>query len=177
MFEETVTLILKHSDISSNLNDNDAISEYGSWSNGKQKTIFRVNLKTLMGTLYNKYNTFCLRLNQIAYSSANFPQTNNIDQQVIIQMSGLNFINSTYNQARGTNGSNYQMVILNIEKGLAKVIDYSPNVSICNFRKSSEMVELNIDLIRCSDGLPATSGTNDKFPHFTYSFDIYPVLE
>ena len=45
MFQETVTLILKHSDISANLNDVTASSANGSWENGKQKTTFRLNLK------------------------------------------------------------------------------------------------------------------------------------
>ena len=177
MFDETITLVLKHADISGTLTAVTASNQYGSWSNGKQTTNFQVNLKTLMGTMYNKYDTFCLRLNQIAYTSADFPATNNIDQQVIVQVSGLNFRNATYNQTRAVNSTNYQMVILNIEKSLAKVVDFAPNVSIANFQKSSEIVDLKFELIRCSDGLPAVYGTADKFPHMTYSFDIYPVKQ
>lgn len=175
MFNETATLILKHADISSSLNSVSATSANGSWENGKQKTTFRLNLKNLLGDLYEKYNTFVLRLNQVSNSSANFPLVNNTDQQVIIQLNGLNFVNSTYNPKTGNNSTNYQMLIINLPKSVAQVNNYSPNISLCNFKKSSPNVELTIELIRCSDGLPAQYGPNDKFPHMVYSFDIYPI--
>lgn len=177
MFSETVTLILKHSDISTTLTSATASSSNGSWSNGKQKTSWNVNLKVLLGNLWNKYDTFLIRLNQVSYSSADFPATNNIDQQVVVTMSGLPFFNSTYNQATGLNNNKYQMLLLGIEKSRAVVNNYAPNVSVANFKKSSENVEITIELLRATDGLAAAYGAVDKFPHMCYSFDIIPISQ
>ena len=124
--------------------------------------------------MWLKYDTFILRLNQISYGSANFPATANVDNQVIINMSGLNFINSTYRQKTGNNTNKYQMLICNIAKNLAQTFNYSPNISLCNFKKGNDNVELVFELIRCIDGLPPAYGV-DKFPHMVYSFDIYPI--
>jgi hypothetical protein len=46
----------------------------------------------------------------------------------------------------------------------AYVINYPPNIAMCNFGKSNSNIELTIELIRTMDGLPAQySGT--IFPH------------
>lgn len=175
MIGESVSLVLKHSDISTSLNSDTASSDLGSWTNGKQKTTWNVNMKILLGHLWNKYDTFLLRLNQVSYSSADFPATNNIDQQVVVTMSGLNFVNSTYDQATGRNSTKYSMLILGMEKSRAIVNNYAPNVSICNFKKGSENIDITIELLRATDGLPASYGIVDKFPHMVFSFDIIPL--
>jgi hypothetical protein len=172
MFQETVSLILKHSDIS--LTSVSAISNnIGSWSNGRQSTTWKVNLRKLLGNeIYNDNDIFVLRLNQLAYGTADFPNTA-IDQQLIIRVSGLNFINSSYNVASGNAGSYNQLVLVNMATS-ANVINYSPNIAMCNFGKSGENVEFTIELIRTIDNLPAVWGVN-FFPNCVYSFDIYPV--
>lgn len=173
MFQETVSLILKHSDISTTTSAATASSSQGSWSNGKQSTTWRLNLRKLLGNkIYDENDLFVLRLNQIAYATANFPNAEK-DQQVIITLSGLNFVNSTYNVATGNSTSKHQMLLMNIATAAATV-EFSPNVAMCNFGKSGENVELTIDLIRTIDNLPAVYNTN-TFPHCAYSFDIYPV--
>lgn len=175
MFQETVTLVLKHADIDTDPDLATASSEMGHWSNGKQKTTFRLNLKRLLGELYDMHNMFVLRLNQLSHSSADFPAANNLDQNVIVQLSGLSFVNSTYDPRTGNNSGKYNMVIATLEKNVSRTINYAPNISMCNFVKSAEYVDLTIDLIRVQDGLPAEHGTEDLFPHMAYSFDIYAI--
>jgi hypothetical protein len=172
MFQETVSLILKHSDIS--LTSVNAVSNsVGSWSNGRQKTTFKVNLRRLLGNvIYNDNEIFVLRLNQLAYATADFPNTA-IDQQLIVRVSGLNFINSTYNVVNQNAASYNQMVLVNMDTS-ASVVNYSPNIAMCNFGKSGENVEITIELVRTIDNLPAVWGV-DFFPNCVYSFDIYGV--
>ena len=176
MFLETATLILKHSDISTSVNDTTASSSAGNWTNGKQSTTWRVNLRELIGReVYDNHTIFCLRLNQLSLSTANFP--NGItDQNLIIRLSGLEFLNSTYSTKTGNNTRSYNMLLLNMPTQ-ATTYNYSPNISICNFKKSGDNVNLTIELIRMIDEQPAVFGVVDKFPHCAYSFDIYAIKE
>jgi hypothetical protein len=173
MFLETVSLVLKHSDISTALNTNPPVNNVGSWSSGKQSTTWRFNMRHLLGSeIYDNNDLFVLRLNQLSYATANFP-LNPQDQQVIVTLSGLNFVNSTYDVKTGNTGSQHQSVLLNIGT-TAGVESYSPNIAMCNFGKSGDYVNLSIDLIRTIDGLAGQFGMA-FYPHMVYQFDIYPV--
>jgi hypothetical protein len=172
MFLETVSLILKHSDIST-ATTSTASSNIGSWSNNKQITTWRFNLRNLLGNeMYDNNDMFILRLNQLSYSLVNFPLVASKDQQVVINLSGLNFINSTYNVASGNSTGKHQMLLLNMGTS-GGVESYPPNIAMCNFAKSQDNVELTIELIRTVDNLPPQ--TSSTFPAMAYSFDIYPV--
>lgn len=174
MFLESATLILKHSDISTSVNSITGSSSAGSWSNGKQITTWRINLRELIGReIYDNNTIFCLRLNQLSITAANFP--NGIsDQNLIIRLSGLEFLNSTYSTKTGNNTRSYDMLLINMPVQ-ASTYNYSPNISICNFKKSGDNVNLTIELIRMIDEQPAQYGAVDKFPHSAYSFDIYAI--
>jgi hypothetical protein len=173
MFLETVSLVLKHSDISTTTTGATASSDNANWSNGKQKTTWGFNMRNLLGNkMYDENDMFVLRLNQLSYSSVNFP-LNARDQQLVVTLSGLNFINSTYNVGSGNSGSKQQMLLINMATSGA-VESYSPNIAMCNFGKSQDNIEFTIELIRTIDGLPAQYGAA-TFPHCVYSFDIYPV--
>jgi hypothetical protein len=173
MFQESISLLLKHSDISTSTTAVSANSENGSWSNGRQLTKWRVNMRNLLGNeIYDNNELFVLRLNQLSYSATNFPLSAK-DQQVIITLSGLNFSNSTYDVKSGNNNNKQQLVLLNMSTN-AYVENYSPNIGMCNFTKSEENVELTLELIRTIDNLPAQFGTT-IFPSMVFQFDIYSV--
>lgn len=174
MNQETISLVLRHADISTTTTADTASNSCGFWTNGKQSTTWNVNLRNLMGDTFDKYDVFVLRLNQTAFSSANFPSVANTDNLLLIQLSGLVFVNSSYNVALGNNSSVYPMVLTNIPTSTAVINNYCPNVSLCNFRKSGDNVQITIELIRMIDNTPAVYGL-EKFPHGAYSFDIYPV--
>jgi len=176
MFTETANLILRHSDISTDITLTSASNSSGSyWSNGKQTTTFRVNLRQLLGNMWEKYDTFCIRLNQHSFSSANFPAVTNTDNQLLFFMSGLSFVNCTYNVVTGTNTNRYCFYQANIPSSTTQTVTLSPNVSIGNFKKTNEWVDITIELIRAIDGTSAQFGASAKFPHMVYSFDIYGI--
>ena len=108
----------------------------------------------------------------MAYAQANFPNAV-IDQQVIINISGLQFKNSTYSVRSGNNTQTNQLVTLNMATTRGTV-DYSPNIAMCNFTISGEYVAITIELLRTIDNQPAQC-TATKFPHMVYNFDIYGV--
>jgi hypothetical protein len=171
MFLESVSLLLKHSDISTSTTAVSANSQNGKWENGRQKTTWRINMKNLLGNeIYNNNDMFVLRLNQLSYSATNFPLSLK-DQQLIITLSGLNFSNSTYDVKSGNNNNKQQLVLLNMSTN-AYVESYSPNIAMCNFTKSEDSVEITIELKRTIDNLSAENGVT-IFPSMVYQFDIY----
>jgi hypothetical protein len=130
-------------------------------------------MRHLLGSeIYDNNDLFVLRLNQLSYATANFPLATR-DQQVIATLSGLNFVNSTYDVKTGNTGSQHQLVLVNM--GVSGGVEsYSPNIAICNFGKSGDYVNLTIDLIRTIDGLAGQFGA-EMYPHMCYQFDIYPA--
>jgi hypothetical protein len=154
-------------------NTNPPATNVGTWSNGKQTSTFRFNMKKLLSNeMYDNNELFVLRLNQLSYAPIDFPLAAQ-DQQVVVTLSGLNFRNSTYNVKTGSSSNKQQLVLLNM--GITGGVEsYSPNIAMCNFGKSQENIELTIELIRTIDGQPALFGAN-FFPHMVYQFDIYPV--
>ena len=57
-----------------------------------------INLRSLLGDMYDKYDMFNLCLNTVATgTSANNFYATSSDMQVMIRVSGLPFINNTYN--------------------------------------------------------------------------------
>jgi hypothetical protein len=173
MFLESVSLLLKHSDISTSTTAISANSQNGKWENGRQKTTWRINMRNLLGNeIYDNNELFVLRLNQLSYSATNFPLSQK-DQQIIINLSGLNFSNSTYDVKSGNNNNKQQLVLLNMSTN-AYVESYSPNIGMANFTKSQDNIELTIELIRTIDNLPAQYGAT-IFPSMVYQFDIYAI--
>jgi hypothetical protein len=108
----------------------------------------------------------------LAYAQANFPNAN-ADRQIIVNISGLRFQNSTYSVSSGNNTDRNQLVILNMAT-TSTTIDYSPNIAMCNFTISGEYVTITIELLRTIDNQPAQYNL-EKFPHMVYQFDIYSV--
>lgn len=102
----------------------------GGWSNGKQTTWWNIDLINLLGNdIYEKNEMFVLRLNQISNSSVNFPQTASTDNLLEINISGLNFCNSTYDVRTGNNGHRNKMLLVNIPTSAAQSLSFPPNVS------------------------------------------------
>lgn len=177
MFNETINLILKHSDIDTDPTKDTAVATNGYWINGKQKTVFYVNMRRLLGDMWNKYDDFVLRLNQFSNGFSTYATTVNVDNQWIINVSGLNWINATYYQPSGNNQQRYQMLMVLVPNNAAQTFTYGPNVSICNFKKdpNKEVVELTFEFLRMLDNGPVVGGNTEKIPHCGFNFDIYPV--
>ena len=170
---ENSSLVLKHSDLSlENIGTATVIN--GGWSNGKGKTTWRVNLRRLLGdVVYDEYSVFALRLNQLCHTGITEFSKADQDKQVVLQMTGLNFLNSTYSVKTGNNTNKYHMIALDI-LDTSQSFEYAPNISMCSFKKGEENVEITIELIRTVDGLPAEFNSLDVnyFPSFVYNFDI-----
>ena len=140
-------------------------------------TWFNINLRTLLGDMYEKYDIFNLCLNTVATTSstANFNLATK-DLQVIVRVSGLPFINSTYNITSSNNyNSNYCSIsTFTFVQGNYTSQNYNSS-NIATFGKSQELCNITIDYIRVGDLLqPSVSATN-KFPDCVFIFEIFGI--
>jgi hypothetical protein len=165
MFLETVSLVLKHSDIAPATNTYPSATNAGVWSNGKQKTTFNFNLRNMLGSeMYDNNELFVLRLNQLSYAPIDFPLAPQ-DQQVVVTLSGLNLL--------------IQRIMLKQE-----ILQdaYSGQTGYMNFNlcfKKEPNVKLNISFGSIDSDLDYAPSdvflsTADIMHHFSIKFNITP---
>lgn len=139
-------------------------------------TWYNINLRTLLGDMYDKYDLFNLCLNTIAtgVSTANF-NTAAQDLQTLIRINGLPFINNTYN-INGTNNANTSNCIIGtftFVSGSYATANF--NLNIATFGKNQDICNITIDYLRLNDlATPSVAGAN-TFPNATFIFDIYGI--
>ena len=114
-----------------------------------------------------------MRLNSVSYNNPGAYAVNQKDESLYARVSGLPFVNSTYSVKSQGNTGRYDMVMLTIAAGQARTLYYTPNVSMAQFQKGSNLVNITIELLRTIDDLPPDLAAT--LPHFSYHFDIYPV--
>ena len=133
-----------------------------------------VNLRTLLGDMYDDYDIFNLCF--ISFSTT-IPITaitdlshNNL--QLCIELSGLPFINQTYNPVTGHNGTKKTIgcVTFNESYDVAKVF-FSDHIT--TFGKNSDICDITISYARIVDGLPPD--VDSPFPDVVLAFIIYGI--
>lgn len=168
-------LLLRHADIDKTNNLQTVNNSVGGWSNYRQITYWNVNIKQLLGQEYEQYETFGIRLNQWSYTAVAYPSVSQYDTNQIVYMSGLNWLNSSYSQASGTNTTKAPLILAVIPSNSNGVLTYHPNTSINLFKKSTDVVQIQIEHYRASDGTPVQFAVGNGIPHSVLSFDIFGV--
>jgi hypothetical protein len=134
-----------------------------------------INIRTLLGPMYDKYDEFNICLNQISQATAasaanlgNDPNCLNVN----IVLSGLPFVNGSYNVATGHNvvSANalctYTFLPLNIN-----TVSYYSSVQR-TFSKNIDVLSLTISLQKYDFSTPATTLA---YPNMTYYFTIFGI--
>jgi len=171
---QSANLVLKHCSISESMTDQTASSAVGSWSNYKQTTRWRVNLRDVIGhDAYDKHEKFCLRLNSLSYNNSGNFSVAGKDESLYARVSGLNWLNSSYDVKTKSNTGGYPATILYMPKNTARTLYYTSNVSNAFFSKTQNDVTIQIELLRTVDDLPPELAAT--LPHFMYSFQIIPI--
>jgi hypothetical protein len=169
------TLILRTSDISS------TPSTVGSSNTNKsQLGWININLRTLLGDLYDKYDTFNLCLNSISCSTpaealgADYGNDDINNLNHLVSIGGLPFINQTYSQSLRCN-SNLAPLGVFIYPSATTTVGYRVynDSGILTFGKSQEQCNININLTRVSDG--ASPVSTNAFPSTIFMFSIVGV--
>ena len=133
-----------------------------------------ISLRNLLGDMYDKYDTFNLCLKDI-YSSEADPllgETSN-DVHLSIKMSGLPFINQTYNLSNKINSIYTTLTCVEFIRTYALKNQYN-NYSQ-TFGKNQETVSLKFSYHKIYNDIPVISSV--PYPQMIYIFDIYGVGE
>ena len=174
--QTSATLVLRTADFA--LNDTNSVGtadQYNTnwtWSN--------LNLRTLLGDMYNKYDQFALvpiRYQTSAATGVTFG-TNPSDRTVSLNIAGLPFTNNNYNSALKTNSSNTIFGSVQIDNSAVGTSTslLGGSMSTLTFTKNQELVNLNIYYKR----LAKTGGSYDiattaYYPDAIFIFNIYGI--
>ena len=173
--KRSTRLVLKTSDLTTN-----ATTNIGQCDQYRQTfTWFNINLRTLLGDQYDQYDYFNMSLVSMscAQASSTAGQGDVNDKIVYVKMSGLPFINQTYDQKRGNNGSTAILTIFQIPTtASSNTLQYNNStVNVLTFGKNQELCNINIFLTRLIDDLRATTGITLAYPQFVFIFTITGV--
>jgi hypothetical protein len=171
---ESASLILRSADLTANTTNAvgaaDIYLTNFTWNN--------INLRTLLGSMYEKYDRFALVPTQIqsANGSAAFGSTAD-DRNCMIFISGMPFTNNTYNISTLTN-QNYAFVnFLRFNTGATATQQSNGNIVL--FSKNQELVNLNIFYQRINKNAGGNYNvvTTTTFPHMLFAFNIFGVSD
>jgi hypothetical protein len=172
---EQATLILRSGDLITN-----AVNQYGScdqyltnftWNN--------INLRTLLGSMYDKYDLFNICLANITQSNgqANFGVS---DDDIIVQiyLKGLPFIHQTYSVTDCCNNGGIGTVIATYPFSFGGYSSFNYNHLHCaTFSKIQEQCNINIYYQRIypENGSYNINNTANPFPEVIFKFKIYGI--
>ena len=170
--KRSVRLVLKTSDLTAN-----ATTAIGQCDQYRQSfTWFNINLRALLGDLYDQYDYFNLLLISVSSSlvSANLNAGSAEDRMLYIRLGGLPFVGQNYNQRTGNVGGLVTIGTLQIPITSITLNQFYNNSSnVCTFNKSQDLCNFTISFFRISDDTkPALTISN---PNFAFIFTIIGI--
>ncbi len=175
---EQATLILRSGDLIAN-----SVNQYGSCDvNLTNFTWNNINLRTLLGAMYDKYDLFNICLANVTQSNGtgNFGATND-DIIVQIYLKGLPFLNQTYSVTDCCNNEGMGTVIGIFPFSLASYSSVNYNHFHCaTFSKNQEQANINIYYQTIYPGLingvaSYNIDTAHPFPDVLFKFKIFGI--
>jgi hypothetical protein len=162
-------LVLKTSDLTAN-----SITEIGEANQYMTSmTWYNINLRTLLGDMYDNYDIFNLSLNTFTSAVLNGVIGASLDdRQLLVKVSGLPFLNQTYDVAKGHNTSSTYVgsVYLTTTASSWQIFN---GFNVATFGKNQELVNITITYERVIDGdLPTTV---NEFPASVFFFSIIGI--
>lgn len=131
-----------------------------------------INLRNALGDMYEKYDLFTLYLNVIASDTVTtgYNLTDG-DRQGLVRVSGLPFLNITYNSNKMSSViiGNYVYPVSNISQKV-----FGEN-SYATFGKNQELLNINIDMLRISDLTLCKPAASRTFPELVFWFSIVGI--
>jgi hypothetical protein len=171
--EESASLVLRSSDLPNGTNNIGSSDQYYTnmtWSN--------INLRTLLGNMYDKYDRFALV--PVAYLSTvgdGTFGTANDDRIVTINIAGLPFTNNNYSTSSKTNQVSSTFFLARFVQNT--YITGSTGGSVLTFMKNQELVNLNIfyQRVNINGNGNYNVSTTTAFPHMVFTFNIYGITK
>ena len=186
MEQETASLVLNTFDIDPTVTagqyfNTTVDNQYGTIANNRCNLTWKnINMRRVLGEMYDKYDTFNMylyQINQSASFSLTAPSTNPY-LLVDVRIKGLQFLNNTYNVVSRNNiNTAYSTSYLLNNNGATGVGTVTPmfNPTILTFGKSTECVDLNIDMKCTRDQQYPIMVTNTAFGTYIFLFKFYGI--
>jgi hypothetical protein len=126
--------------------------------------------------MYNKYDRFNLCLNTISSGISADYLANQADAQVLVRVSGLPWINNSYNiKANGSHNTGTTVIASFLFVNNSQQNQYFYSSNIATFCKNSDIASITIDYIRVSDLAAPAVANGTAFPHVAFIFDIFGI--
>ena len=168
-YQEIACLVLK----TNVLTTDGTTNEYGTGNSKLSSfTWTNINLRTLLGDMFDKYDRYLLLLQNISHALSATMTTIVDDRALLINMSGLSFVNSTYNQKlQSYSGSLIVCPFIFASAGVQNQT-YN-NFAISTFIKQNDIVNISINYTRIKDDAAPTT----TYPNMTFIFNIVGLEE
>ena len=165
---QTASLILKTSELT--LGGDDANGTSYTWKN--------INLRNLLGDMYDKYDFYNLTLDTICNltSDVALGSTLAYDLNNYLTISGLPFINQSYNTSTGNVTNSTFLTPYNFVRSQANIYYYY-NSKAFTFNKNQQSCNINITILRVSDNSKPIPGGVLLYPQMIFSFKIEGVFK
>lgn len=140
-----------------------------------------INLRSLLGDMYNRYDKFALRIDSIMQGNYNGSDgtatqvgTTYEDTLLTINIAGLPFLNCTYNATTKQTTSIVQLTTYEIFKSKDKIRESYTDI-FAVFGKSQETASINIFYTRVCDNQSVLTGGQSIYPDLTFNFTILGI--
>ena len=153
---------------------NDLSTQYGSINSDRNDfTFYNVDFKTILGTMYEKYDRFNLKLSCVIVSSSAGFGTADEDRAVKVNISGLPFSNSGYRQI---GNSNYTTIGSFILSRATPGVAYFNDDNTFSIYKPMPLNNIRIYLTKINDAKPSNVA-NTIYPNIDFYFRIYGIKD
>ena len=159
-------------------------NQYGTITNNRCNLTWKnIDMRRVLGVMYDKYETFNLYLYQVSQSQGfGTVASCAANQQLVdIRIKGLQFLNNGYNvtSRNNTNTAFLTSYVLNVTNNAAASLGtVTPmfNPTIVTIGKSADIVDINIDM-KCTrdQQYPSIPLNTSGFGTFIFMFKIYGI--
>jgi len=164
-----------------------SLNAFGSTNDSRNiVTWTNINLRTILGDMYDTCDTFNLDLVQIFLQQSLFPLGQNAqDRAFIIQISGLPFINQTYSVRNSCNTNTANLCFYSsIGVNANPLINLYNGSNTLTFGKNQDICDITMSFVRFN-GTPINTGTTTisgfqlvvPIPSMSFLFNITGVLK
>ena len=169
-----------------NTNDINSSNTVGDYANGINNSygsinsirtdysFYNIDFKQILGTMYEKYDRFNIKLSCAMSNSLDGYGTTNVDRLLKINISGLPLCNSGYHQLMGNTG--YTTIGCFQLTKLSSNVTYFNDDNVFSFYKPMPLNNIRIYLQTISDVAPTTPA-NTIYPSIDYYFRIYGIID
>ena len=163
------TLILKTSDLTPGQTTTMGVCD----AYRQNMTWYNINLRTVLGDLYDIYDYFNLSLYFISTDTTG-TVVSSADKCVYMKIGGLPFSNQTYNVTNKANGTLCTMATFGFTANTSVQQNFYGS-GFMTFAKNQELVNINIQYTRLQDDVPYNGTGSFTYPNTVFIFHIFGV--